>query len=66
MVILESESFVINFTVNIVEVYTPVRLIFVHNMILPIKHNADREILCQKNQVKIHKYNNGENIRIFE
>ena len=38
--------------------YNLEQLIFGHVMILPIKNNLDREITCQKNQVKIHKDNN--------
>ena len=44
MGILEAAYFVIIYSTNILEAYTPGKFIFVHDMILLLKHNSDRRV----------------------
>ena len=47
-VILASSAFTICSTTNRLKIYTPVQLVFGRDMILPIKHNVDWELIPQK------------------
>ena len=55
--ILVAAEFVILSTSNILKVYTLIPLVFDHDMIFHIEHIEDWEILHQKNQEKINKFN---------
>ena len=46
--------------------YTPGQLVFGRDMILLIKHMVDWELICQKNQEKINKYNIKKNSKIVD
>ena len=56
MVILSAEAFAIFPTTNRQNVYSPGQLVFGRDMILPIKHRVDWELISQKNQSQINKY----------
>ena len=49
---------------KIVKGLYPVQLLFGRDMILPIKHNVDWELISQQNQAQINKYNIRGNIKI--
>ena len=55
--ILAAEAFAICSTKNRLKVYSPVILIFGRDVILPIKHKVDWELIRQWNQAQINKYN---------
>ena len=59
--ILAAAEFAIFSTTNRLECYSSGQLIFVCDMILPIKHTVDWELPYQKNQEQINKYNTREN-----
>ena len=61
MGILASESFAIFSTTKRLKGYSLGRLIFGRDMILPIKHMVDWELICQTNQEQINKDNIHEN-----
>ena len=46
--------------------YIPVQLVFGCDMILPIKHKVDRELICHQKQRHINKDNIRENIKIVD
>ena len=46
--------------------YTPGQLVFGRDMILLIKHMVDWELICQKNQEQINKYNIQKNSKIVD
>ena len=56
-VILDVADFAIFSTKNRIEGYILGQLIFVCDMILPIKHTVDWELIHQKTQTQINKYN---------
>ena len=47
--ILVASEFKILSTTNILKGYIPGQLLFGHDMILPIKHKVDWELICQRN-----------------
>ena len=55
--ILAASVFLILSTKNRMKGYIPGQLICFHDMILPIKHTVDWELIRQKNQTQINKYN---------
>ena len=55
LVILDATSFAICSTTNGLKFNSPVQLVFFCDMILPIKHKVDRELIRQQNQTKIIK-----------
>ena len=56
-VILAEAAFVIISTKNRIKVHSPGQLIFGRDTILPIEHTVDWELLRQRNQTQINKYN---------
>ena len=46
--------------------YIPVQLVFGRNMIIPIKNNADWELIRQRNHSQINKDNIRENNKIVD
>ena len=59
--ILSASAFEINSTTNRQRVYSPGQLIFVCDIILPIKHTVDWEVTRQTKQTQINKYKIGKN-----
>ena len=57
--ILAAAALKTNSTTNRKKYYSPFYLIFGHEMILPIKHTVDWELICQRKQTE----NNNDNIR---
>ena len=55
--IVSAEEFSILSTTNRQKGYSPGQLIFGREMILPIKHRVDFELICHRNHSKINKYN---------
>ena len=55
--ILATAEFSIISTTNRQKLYSPGKLIFGRDMILPIKHMVDWELIHQKKQAQINKYN---------
>ena len=55
--ILVAAAFVIISTTNRLKVYSPGKLLFGLDTILPIKHKVDWELICQKNHPQINKNN---------
>ena len=53
--ILEMADFVIISTENRLKGYSPGQLLFGSDMIIPIKHTSDLELIRQRNQPKIIK-----------
>ena len=53
-------------TANSLKYYTLVQLIFGCYIILPIKHNMDRELMGNKKQAQIDKDNICDNIKIVD
>ena len=64
MGILEAESFSILLTTNISKVYSIGQLVFVYDIIILIKHKVDWELIYQRKQRQINKYNIRENNKI--
>ena len=60
--ILAALSFVIRSTRNWLKGYSLGQLIFVHDMILPIKHKVNWESIRQKKRTRINKDNIRKNI----
>ena len=65
-VILASEGFVIISTTNMLKGFSPVQLVFGFEMILPIKHKVDWELLRQQNQMQINNDNIRKNNKIVD
>ena len=63
MVILSAVAFAIFSIPNNLKCYTLVQFIFDRYMILLVKYNMDWQLISQKNQVQINKYNNCKNIK---
>ena len=61
--ILASEAFTIRWTKNRSKGHSPGQLVFVRDMILPIKNKMEWELICQKKQTQINKNNIRENIK---
>ena len=61
MVILGAAAFENFWTTNSQNIYSPGQLIFGRDMILPIKHRVDWELLRQQKQMQINKDNTLEN-----
>ena len=61
MVILAAAEFSIGSTKNRLKVYRPGQLLFGCDMIPPIKHKVDWELICQWNQTQINKDNIQKN-----
>ena len=59
--ILDSAEFVIFSTTNAKKVYSPVQLILVYGMVLPIERRVDWELIHQKRQTQSNKDNTQEN-----
>ena len=59
--ILAASAFAIFSTTNIPKGYSPGQLIFDRDMILPIKHRVDWELLHQQKQTQINRDNTWEN-----
>ena len=59
--ILAAAAFGICSTTNRKKCYSPGKLIFVHDIILPIKHRVDWELIRQKKQAQINRGKNLEN-----
>ena len=55
--ILSTSAFAIISTTSRQKVYSPGKLLFGRDMILPIKHMVDRELIRQQKQTKINRYN---------
>ena len=47
-------EFMIISTHSIIKLYTPGKLVFGNNMILPIKHNSDWELIHQQKKMQIN------------
>ena len=60
---MAAAAFGIHSTTNRLKGYSPGKLVFVRDMILPIKHKVDRELIRQRNQTQMNKYIIRENIR---
>ena len=54
-------AFAIYSTTNRQKYYSPGRLIFGRDMILPIKHRVDWELIRQRKQMQINRYNTQDN-----
>ena len=63
--ILEAPAFAISSTTNRSKGYSTVQLVFIHDMILPIKHEVDWELICPQNQTQTNNDNVCENNKIF-
>ena len=61
MGILAAAEFAILSTTNKQNVYGTGQLIFGRDMILPIEHRVDWELLCQRKQTQINRDNTQEN-----
>ena len=61
--ILNAAAFVIRSTTNMLKAYSLVQLLFIHDIILPIKHKVGWELLRKKNQMQINKDNIRKNIK---
>ena len=59
--ILSASELVIISTTNRQKGYSPYQLIFVRDIILPIKHGVDWELILQLKHTQINKYNIREN-----
>ena len=59
--ILSAAAFAILSTTNRLKCYIQGQLVFDRDMILLIKHKVDWELICQKKQAQINKYNIREN-----
>ena len=59
--ILSTAEFAISSKTNRLNVYSPVQLVFGHDIILLIKHKVDGELIRQQKQTQIIKDNIGEN-----
>ena len=55
--ILEATSFEMRSTENRLKGYSPGQLVFGRDMIILIKNTAEWELIHQKNQMQINKYN---------
>ena len=64
--ILAAEAFTIGSTENRLKFNIPVQLLFGRDMILPIKHTADWELIHQKNQSKININKINKNSKICD
>ena len=63
--ILDAAEFVILKTTNRLKVYSPEKLLFGHEMIIPIKHKVDWELIYQQKQTQINKENISETKNII-
>ena len=61
--IFSETAFEIFSTTNSLKGYSPVQLVFGHDMILPIKHKVDSELIRQKKQTQINKDGICKNIK---
>ena len=61
LVILAAAELSIHSAKNRLKVYSPDQLLFFRDIILPIKHKVDWELIRQQNQTKINKDNIREN-----
>ena len=64
--ILAVSAFVMTSTKNRLKGYSLDQLLFVRDMILPIKHKLDWELIRQQKQAQINKDNIRKNIKIFD
>ena len=53
--VLAAVSFLILLTTNSLKVYSPVQLVFIHDIILPIKHKLGWGLIRQQNHMQIKK-----------
>ena len=51
-------------TKNRLKCYSPVKLVFGRDIILPIKHKVDWELICQRNQMQVNEDNVHKNGKI--
>ena len=58
---MHAAAFTIFSTTNGLKGYIPGQLVFGHDMILPMKHKVDRELILQIKPTKINKDNICEN-----
>ena len=63
LIILSEAAFAIISTTNRLKGYSPGHLVFRRNMIIPIKHKVDWEIIHQQIQMLINKYIINENMK---
>ena len=64
--ILEASALAIHSTSNRLKGCSPGQLVFGRDMIIPIKHKADWELIRQQNQTKINRYNIRKNNKIVD
>ena len=53
-------------TTNSLRDYSPSQLVFVHGMILLIKHTVDWELIRQKRQTQMNKYNTHKDNKMVD
>ena len=58
---LDAKEFVIISTTKRLKFYSLGQLIFGRDMIIPIQHKVDWELICQLKQAQINKYNTRKN-----
>ena len=61
---LDAAAFVILSTTSRIKGYSPGQLIFGRDMILPIKHRVDWELICQQKQMQINRHKARDNKHI--
>ena len=61
--ILTAAEFSICSTTNMLKFYSTGRLVFGRDIILPIKHKVDWELICKRKQTHINKDNIRESIK---
>ena len=66
MGILAAAAFSILSTTNSQNVYSPIQFIFGRDIIFPIKHRVDWELIRQQNQTQINRDNTRENKYIVD
>ena len=64
--IFSAASFLIISTTNKLIGYSLEQLVFGRDMIIPIKHKVDWELICRKNKTQINKDNTRKNIKRFD
>ena len=66
MRILSAAAFTIFSTENRLKAYSPEQLVFVRDIIIPIKHIVDWELLRQKKQTQNNRDHSRKNIKRIE